>query len=122
MIWQIIIAIIGNTGLCSLAIFLIQRRDQKKGVLNEIRKELEIVKAQGIKNERDNCRSQMLALMSDYPDDKAELIRLAEHYFVDLHGDWYMTTLFKKHLKDCGIEQPEWFMGGGVSSRTEAKT
>lgn len=109
MIWQIIIAIIGNTGLCSLAIFLIQRRDQKKGVLNEIRNDVSELKKQSIKQERDSCRTQMMLLMSDYPEEKGELMRLAEHYFKDLNGDWYMTTLFRTHLKECGIAPPVWF-------------
>lgn len=61
------------------------------------------------KLERDSCRTQMLMLMSDYPGQTEEIMRLARHYFEDLSGNWYMTSLFNKWLSDNNIGKPEWF-------------
>ena len=61
------------------------------------------------KQERDSCRTQMLLLMSDYPGQTEEIMRLARHYFQDLSGNWYMTSLFNKWLSDNNIGKPEWF-------------
>ena len=99
--WEIFTIILGSTGCFAFVQFLIQRHDTRKGQLAKILKQLD-------KNERDSIRTQMLLLMSDYPQDRAELFRLAEHYFKDLKGNWYMTTLFKSYLKANKMETPEW--------------
>lgn len=62
-----------------------------------------------VKTEKDNVRTQMLVLMSVYPKEEAELLKLAEHYFADLKGDWYMTSLFNKHCEKYKIAKPDWF-------------
>lgn len=100
---DLVIAAIGSGSLLLFAQFLIERRDRKKGQLAKIIKQLD-------KQERDSCRTQMLLLMKDYPEEKSELFTIAEHYFKDLHGNWYMTTLFKNYLKENDIEPPLWFM------------
>lgn len=102
IILQIVLTALGSVGFYSFLQFLITRKDNRKDILQKILKKVE-------KSEKDNCRTQMLVLMSDYPEDRNELFTLAEHYFVDLHGDWYMTTLFRSHLKNNGIEPPVWF-------------
>ena len=61
------------------------------------------------KLERDSCRTQLLLLMSDYPDQTEEIMRLAQHYFADLRGNWYMTGLFNHWLEENRIGKPEWF-------------
>ena len=54
----------------------------------------------------------MLVMMSDYPDEKSEIMTLAEHYFKDLKGNWYLTDLFDKWLSAHHIARPQWFKGG----------
>ena len=61
------------------------------------------------KLERDECRTQMLLLMADYQANVSELMRVAEHYFKDIGGDWYMTTMFREYLKNKNINEPYWF-------------
>ena len=61
------------------------------------------------KLERDECRTQMLLLMADYQTNVSELMRVAEHYFKDIGGDWYMTTMFREYLKSKDINEPYWF-------------
>ena len=103
--WQILLQvltiILGSVGLFSFIEFLIRRKDERNVLLKE-------VLAQQKKNEKDNCRTQMLLLMSAYPQDIHELMVIAEHYFKDLHGNWYMTSLFKAFLKKRDIAFPEW--------------
>lgn len=49
--------------------------------------------------------------MSDYPNEVQELMTLAKHYFVDLDGNWYASSIFQKFLSDHGIKPPRWFSG-----------
>ena len=112
--WTVILEIasivFGSAGLWAFIEFMIKRKDDKNVILKAINESIDELKAQGIKNEKDICRTQMLLLMSDYPTERSELMTLADHYFNDLHRNWYMTALFRKHLKECGIEPPEWFI------------
>lgn len=54
--------------------------------------------------EENATRSQLLTLMSDYPDNESEILKVAQYYFHDLNGDWYMTSLFTKWADERGID------------------
>ena len=82
--------------------YLINRNDSMKERLDRMEKNQQ-------KSERDLVRTQMLIMMNHYPESEAEIMKLAEHYFKDLEGDWYMTSLFNKWLAKTGIGKPEWF-------------
>ena len=94
--------LLGSTALFGFIQYMITRKDNSNAFVKEIKSFM-------AKTEKDNVRTQMLVLMSSYPDDEAELLKLAEHYFVDLKGDWYMTTLFNKHCEKYKIARPAWF-------------
>lgn len=79
-----------------------KRKSGKTTAIERIEKKLD-------KLERDSCRTQLLLLMSDYPGRTEEIMRLAQHYFDDLVGNWYMTSLFNKWMEDNKIGKPEWF-------------
>ena len=49
-------------------------------------------------------RTQLLTLISNYPDNESEIMKVAEYYFGDLKGDWYMTEIFSKWATDRGID------------------
>lgn len=49
-------------------------------------------------------RTQLLTLISNYPDNESEILKVAEYYFRDLDGDWYMTDIFSKWATDRGID------------------
>lgn len=53
--------------------------------------------------EMDSARSQLLVLMSDYPDNESEILKVADYYFNNLKGDWYMTDLFSKWAESRDI-------------------
>lgn len=54
--------------------------------------------------EENATRSQLLTLMSDYPDNESEILKVAQYYFKDLNGDWYMTSLFSKWAESRGLD------------------
>lgn len=61
------------------------------------------------KLERDICRTQLLLMLSDYSNESQEIMKLAKHYFDDLNGNWYMSSIFNKWIEENNIGKPEWF-------------
>lgn len=55
----------------------------------------------------DTTRSQLLTLISNYPDNESEIMKVAQYYFGTLKGDWYMTSLFAKWAEDHGYSAEE---------------
>lgn len=115
---QIILAIIGSgiiTAIISEVFALVRKSmDKKSGLskeLDELKTEINDLKKKGSKNELDSVRLQMLVMMADYPNDTSEIMRIAEHYFKDLKGNWYLTSMFNRWLEENGIAKPEWFNG-----------
>lgn len=100
----IILAVLGSTALSSLIQFLIKRYDEKKDAKFNVREKLTTL-------EKDTLRTQMLLLILMKPDEKKEILTIGEHYFKELKGDWYMTSIFNKWLESSGTAEPEWFEG-----------
>ena len=99
---QIVIAIIGSGGFFAFLQFLINRIDTKVGILKKIQQRLDYID-QGL------IRMQLLVLISNYPDRVDEIMLLAEQYFCKFHGNYYLTSLFKKYLDDSLLAYPLWF-------------
>lgn len=111
----IIIAII-SSGLLSVIItecfgLLKAKRSKKNGVeaklevLAEEQKEIRgLIKQQ----EKDALRTELKLMISDFPDEETDILRLAQHYFVKLEGNWTMANIFTKWCKDRGIDLPAW--------------
>ena len=94
----IILTVIGSNALFAFAQFLISRHDTRtniKGKLDRL--------------EKDVLRTQLLLLILLKGEEQQEILTIAEHYFKDLHGDWYMTSIFNKWLKEKKIADPDWF-------------
>ena len=100
----IILAVLGSTALSSLIQFLIKRHDDKKNAKFNVKEKLTAL-------EKDVLRTQMLLLILIRPEETKEILTIGEHYFHDLKGDWYMTSIFNKWLKESNIAEPEWFEG-----------
>lgn len=98
----IVLACIGSSGLFTLIQYLIQRHDHKTDYLAMFEAKLNQI-------ERETCRCQLLIMMNHYKSEKCEILKLAQHYFVDLNGDFYMTSIFQKWLSKNEIEKPTWF-------------
>lgn len=100
---ELVIAILGSGALSALisGVFTaVNNYQNNKKEKNDGRfKRLEV----------DIVRTQLLLLLSDYPSNVAEIMKVAEHYFSDLKGDWYMTSLFFDWLQENEIAEPAWF-------------
>jgi hypothetical protein len=107
--WQIVLVILGNTGFFALIQTIIQNRKDKKGLLSKILTALDQLKKQMKKQEKDNCRTQLLLLISDYPHETQEIMTLAKYYFDDLDGNWYASSIFRAWLIKNNIPDPIWF-------------
>ena len=96
-ITTIILAILASNGFFAMIQFLITRWDMNKGVKSKLDH-----------LEKDGLRTQLLLLLLLMPDEQTEILKIAEHYFVKLKGNWYMTSVFSKWCKSRGL-RPEWF-------------
>lgn len=105
----IVLAILGSNGLFALMQFLISRMDNQKNDKSSDKKTLDRIEKRLDTQERDSCRTQMLLMLSDYPDQTAEIMKLAHHYFAELGGNWYMTSIFNQWLIKNKHGKPEWF-------------
>lgn len=55
---------------------------------------------------KDTVRIQLLMILSHQPENTDTILKLAEKYFIDLDGDWYMTNVFGKWAKEHDITIP----------------
>lgn len=95
---QIIIAILGSTAVATLIQFFVTRHDNRANISKRLDK-----------LERDGLRSQLLLLILLKPGEVQEILTISEHYFKDLKGDWYMTSIFNRWVEESNISEPEWF-------------
>ena len=104
---NILLGILGGGNLILFIKFLIERHDRKT-------ERAEDQDAEGLKKrltvlERDGLRTQLLLLILLKPTEQTEILRIAEHYFKNLKGNWYMTSIFNKWIEDSGVAEPDWF-------------
>lgn len=98
LITTIVLAILASNGFFATVQFFVTRHDTKKNVKDKL-----------VRLEKDGLRTQLLLMILMKPEEKKEILTLAQHYFVDLEGNWYMTDIFKKWLKEKGHSNPDWF-------------
>lgn len=116
MAGTIVLALISSGVLSTLITALFQylqnRKSRKDGLESKVDKLTgdiaEITKAQK-KAEGDIIRVELKLMISDFPDEESDILRLAEHYFKDLKGNWVMATTFNAWLKQRGLESPSWY-------------
>ena len=106
---EIVYAILGSGALSALIAGIFNLIVNRKGRLEEIENSLKTIDRRMKTAEKDSLRTQLLLLLSDYPEEANEIMTLAQHYFVDLKGDWYMTSMFNRWLVVHDIAKPEWF-------------
>ena len=109
-----LLALLTSTSVANLIIFFVNRHDaKKKDPYTALEKKIDeneaAHKERAERIERDLCRLQMLNLMDHRPDDTTELMTVAERYFCELKGDWYMDGLFSAFCESHGIALPSWF-------------
>ena len=102
----IIVAIIGffaGGGFFGFLTFMIQRKDTTQKKLDAI------IKTQK-ETELNLTRLQLLNLIQ-HEGSQHETMIVAQRYFQDLSGDWYMTPIFCRWLKQHSLARPAWFKG-----------
>lgn len=104
---QILAMLLGG-GLISFIQFMITRNDAKAKKIDNVINQIADIKKSQLKAEKDIVRSQLLVLMSDYPENQPEIMETMKHYHVDLNGNWYLTSIFKKWCDKNDIEKPKW--------------
>lgn len=116
----ILVAVLSSSGLIGGIFSVINtvlsrraaRSDKQKEIeakLAELEAKLAELEKTTQENKMDATRVQMLLLMSDYPDDTQEILKIAELYFKDMGGNFYMDSLFNKWLKKSDVTKPSWF-------------
>lgn len=110
---QIILAIFTSNALFVFIEHMIDRHDERDEDRKSIKTKLADLET-AMKDkfkllEKDTLRTQLLLLILEKPNETQEILTVAEHYFKDLKGNWYMTTIFHKWCKEHNIEQPIWF-------------
>ena len=103
---DILIAVLGGGNLLLFVKFLIERFDRKKERAEDT--ERKAIKDTLTKLEKDGLRTQLLLLILLKPEEQTEILKIAEHYFVKLKANWYMTSIFKRWCDENRLE-PEWF-------------
>lgn len=98
--------ILGCGNLLLFIEYLIDRHDKKAE--KEEDKEKETFRSTLKKLEKDGLRTQLLLLILLKPQEEQEILTIAEHYFVDLRANWYMSSIFKTWCDDHNL-QPAWF-------------
>lgn len=107
----IICSVLGSASLFTFIQFMINRHDDKNDRLQAIETQLKEIRNEIKSSNVDSVRTQMLLLISDYPDDVQEIMKCAEIYFKEMGGNWYMTSIFKSWLEKTGVANPDWFDG-----------
>lgn len=117
---QAVIVAFLTGGAFSFLQFLITRHDKKNDRIAELEKKfdkkfdeleskMDVISSKQDAQEMHQVRSQLLLLMADYPTENAEIMKLGEHYFSTLKGDWYLTNLFNSWIEKRNLGKPEWF-------------
>jgi hypothetical protein len=105
----VVISVLGSGAFATLATALINALSNRKSKLKKIEGQLTAIDQKLIKSEKDTLRTQLLIMLSDYPDEVQEIMIIAQHYFGDLKGDWYATSLFNRWITENNIAEPSWF-------------
>ena len=76
--------------------------------MNDLKKEVALIK-------KDDLRTQLMVMIRDFPNEKTDILRLGQHYFEDLHGNWVLTNIFTEWLMENDIVIPNWLQKRGLS-------
>ena len=109
MAGEILIAILGSGALSALISGLFGLYQARKSRQAQIEEDLADIKTQLETAEKDALRTQLMVMIKDYPHETSDILRLAEHYFVKLGGNWVLTDIFITWTKETGTEIPAWF-------------
>lgn len=67
--------------------------------LNTLQEEVE---ANSLSMSQQITRLELLNLIHNQPNNRAEIEKVARHYFIELDGDWYMTGIYSEWADTYG--------------------
>ena len=102
LIITVVVSIISSSALFTFIQFLINRKDKKEDKMDKIEKAIESIT-------RSEYRTQLLVLMKDYPTQTQEILEVAQKYFIECNGNWYMKALFDSWLSYQNLGRPDWY-------------
>ena len=106
------IAIISSDVLATVVLAIITAVGNRKNRLKTIEEKLDVIEKNQQTAEKDALRTQLIMMIADYPEEKTDILKLGQHYFKDLDGNWTATALFNRWLEThCDGVKPEWFRG-----------
>ena len=107
----IIVAIISSGALSALVSGIFGLIQARKSRQKEIEEELKEVKEKLDIAEKDALRTQLMVMIKDFPNEKTDILRLAEYYFSRLDGNWVMSNIFREWCEASDTMLPKWFKG-----------
>lgn len=115
MAGTIILALISSGVLSTLITALFQFLQTKKSKadgleskVDALTTEIADLKKADQKREIDQIRSEMKLMIYNDPDKEDDLLRMGQHYFVDLKANWTMGRTYAEWLRSRGIDIPDW--------------
>ena len=107
----IVIAIIGSGALSTIISAIITAIANRKSRLTKIEDKLTEIEKNQKDAEKDALRTQLIMMIADYPNERADILRLGEYYFHKLDGNWVAKAIFLHWLEENNVAKPEWFEG-----------
>lgn len=105
-----IIALLSSDALATIILAIITAISNRKSRLKAVEKKLDDIEQNQKLAEKDTLRTQLIMMIADYPEEMSDILKLGEHYFKDLKGNWTATAIFNRWLeKYCDGIKPEWF-------------
>lgn len=109
---SIILGILSSSALATVIASVIQFFTNRVGRLKKIEEKLNTIEANQKTAEKDALRTQLIMMIADYPEEKTDILRLGQHYFEKLHGNWVASDIF---VRWCGEYNdgiiPAWYTG-----------
>lgn len=92
---------------------MLEARDQTLGMkadsdkkINDLTDNLSTILDLAQETRRDTVRIQLIMVLKHQPENIDTILKLAEVYFVELHGDWFMTSEFINWAKAHNVAVP----------------
>lgn len=107
---EIIAIVLSSNAVTVLLTAIITAISNRKSRLKAVEKKLDDIEQNQKLAEKDTLRTQLIMMIADYPEEMSDILKLGEHYFKDLKGNWTATAIFNRWLeKYCDGIKPEWF-------------
>lgn len=115
LIITLVVGVLSSASLVALINGLFQRKRDKESKATGLESKIDtiaadqdkIIKAQH-RHEMDILRVELKLMISDFPDQESDILRIAEHYFTD-GGNWVMSSTFLVWLQQRNLPTPPWF-------------